>query len=581
MSTTNELRTDALVVGNPIVTDTYTSDPVVLVHEGTVYLYTGHDEAPPGLEQFVMRDWLCFSSTDLLTWHAHGPLLRVDEFAWARDGAKAGTVVEHDGRFFWYVAVNHATIDGGAIGVAVADSPTGPFRDVLGSALVTNDVPFDTGDDHTIDPYVITHDERAYLFWGKERCFSARLDDSMTALAGPIREIDLPEFKEGAHVHERDGWFYLSYGYQFPQRVAYARSRSLDGPWTFEGILNEVPGNCATNRPGIVEFRGDWYFFYHNGVLPGGGPHRRSVCVDRLTYDEHGRIEPGAHDDRGPARTGPAGLTEAPMHLDPELAAAVASLPDLHFTDLAGARRRRRAFADQTPRPELGQVLLTAEMVPGTDGQPPVPVLLATPPAAPRPTPAVLMLHGGGFVLGDADMTTAQAVDLCARLGTVVVSVDYRLAPEHPYPAALHDCAAALAWISERASALGVDPGRVAVYGMSAGGGLAAGLTLHVRDRGGPPICFQVLDAPQLDDRLNTPSMRASTDTPMLTRADAEISWRHYLSHRNADIPPYAAPARAKNLSGLPPAYTRSASTTRCATRVWPTPPGCYEQALR
>jgi beta-xylosidase len=285
-----QLRTGTTVAGNPIVTASYTSDPAVLVHHGTVYLYTGHDQAPPGVEEFVMREWLCFSSTDLLTWQPQGPLLHVEQFAWARDGAKAGTIVERGGRFFWYVAVNHATIDGGAIGVAVADSPTGPFRDALGSALVTNDVPFDTGDDHTIDPSVIVHDEQAYLFWGKHRCFSVRLDDSMTALTGPICEIDLPQFQEGAHVHKRDGWFYLSYGFGHPQRVAYARSRSLEGPWTFEGILNEVPGNCATNRPGIIEFDGRWYFFYHNGVLPGGGSHRRSVCVNRLTYDDDGRM---------------------------------------------------------------------------------------------------------------------------------------------------------------------------------------------------------------------------------------------------------------------------------------------------
>ena len=223
---------------------------------------------PPGVDAYVMRDWLCFSSTDLLTWHPHGPLLHVDRFAWARDGAKAGTVVERDGRFWWYVAVNHASVDGGAIGVAVADGPTGPFRDALGSALLTNDVPFETDFDHTIDPSVVVHDGQAYLFWGKERCFRARLDDSMTALAGPISEIDLPEFKEGAHVHERDGWFYLSYGYQYPQRVAYARSRSLDGPWTFEGIVNEVPGNCTTNRPAIVEFGGE------SSVALVGGPFR-------------------------------------------------------------------------------------------------------------------------------------------------------------------------------------------------------------------------------------------------------------------------------------------------------------------
>ena len=102
-------------------------------------------------------------------------------------------------------------------------------------------MPFDTADDHTIDPSVIVHDGQAYLFWGKERCFWARLDESLTALAGPISEIDLPDFKEGAHVHERDGWFYLSYGYQYPQRVAYAMSRVPEGPWEFRGILNEVP----------------------------------------------------------------------------------------------------------------------------------------------------------------------------------------------------------------------------------------------------------------------------------------------------------------------------------------------------
>lgn len=176
---TNELRGDGLVVGNPIVTGSYTSDPAVLVHDGAIYLYTGHDEAPDGVEEFVMRDWLCFSSTDLRTWRAHGPLMRVEEFAWARDGAKAGTVVERGRRFFWYVAVNHATIDGGAIGVAIADSPTGRFHDALGSALITNDVPIDTGDDHTIDPHVIVHDGQAYLFWGKERCFrtAGRVDD--------------------------------------------------------------------------------------------------------------------------------------------------------------------------------------------------------------------------------------------------------------------------------------------------------------------------------------------------------------------------------------------------------------------
>jgi len=263
----------------------------VLVHDGTAYLYTGHDEAEPGAQRYLMRDWLCFSSTDLRAWTSHGPRLAVGDFAWARDGAKASCVVERHGRFWWYLAMNHATVPGGAIGVAVADHPTGPFRDALGHALVTNDQPDDDGRDHTNDPWVLVHDGQAYLYWGKYRCFTARLDDSMTALAGPITEIDLPAFEEGVHVHERDGWFYLSFGHRYPQRVAYARSRHPEGPWTVEGILNEVPGNCATNRPAIIEFDGEWIFFYHNGVLPGGGSHRRSVCADRLTHTVDGRLE--------------------------------------------------------------------------------------------------------------------------------------------------------------------------------------------------------------------------------------------------------------------------------------------------
>lgn len=279
-----------LSIGNPIITGVFTSDPTVVVHDGTAYLYTGHDEAPPGVDAYVMNDWLGWSSTDLLTWTAHGPLLRAADFAWARGQAKGSKVVERDGRFWWYVSVDH-TDSGGAIGVAVADHPTGPFHDALGGPLVTNDVPFDTGSDHTIDPSVLVHDGRAHLYWGKGHCFTARLDDSMTALDGPITQIDLPDFAEGCHVHHRDGWFYLSYGYGSPQYVAYAMSRSPAGPWEFTDILNQVPGNCPTNRPCIVEFDGSWYFFYHDGSLPGGGAHRRSVCVDRLTHAPDGRMD--------------------------------------------------------------------------------------------------------------------------------------------------------------------------------------------------------------------------------------------------------------------------------------------------
>ncbi|WP_018331634.1 alpha/beta hydrolase [Actinomycetospora chiangmaiensis] len=237
------------------------------------------------------------------------------------------------------------------------------------------------------------------------------------------------------------------------------------------------------------------------------------------------------------------------MSWDPELAAALPALPDLHIADLDVARARVREVAARTPPPPPGAVV--EERVPGVDG--PVRVLVAHPPVPTTgPVPGVLVLHGGGFVMGSADMSATLAADLAAALAAVVVVPDYRLAPEHPYPAALDDCAAALAWLAARPD---VDPARVALHGMSAGGGLAAALTLRIRDRGGPAVCFQVLDAPEVDDRLDTPSMRAFTDTPLWSQPDAERSWVHYLRTVDGDVPAYAAPARATDLANLPPAY--------------------------
>jgi len=139
---------------------------------------------------------------------------------------------------------------------------------------------------------------------------------------------------------------------------------------------------------------------------------------------------------------------------------------------------------------------------------------------------------------------------LTSLVQCVVVNVDYRLAPEHPYPAGLEDCYTGLTYL---AGLDGVDPTRLAVHGQSAGGGLAAATALLARDRGGPSLCFQALGIPELDDRLETPSMTAFTDTPMWARPQAEKSWEYYLGGQEADQ--YAAPARAEDLSGLPPTY--------------------------
>ncbi len=174
-------------------------------------------------------------------------------------------------------------------------------------------------------------------------------------------------------------------------------------------------------------------------------------------------------------------------------------------------------------------------------------------------TAGLVYIHGGGFAVGSIETEHSGAVSMCRDLGIVVVSVEYRLAPEHPYPAGLEDCYTALSWLHQQANDLNVDASRIGVFGGSAGGGLSAGLALLARDRNGPALCFQCLGIPELDDRLETPSMKAFTDTPLWNRPSAINSWKFYLGDQYTpggdDVPYYAAPARAKDLSGLPPAY--------------------------
>ena len=280
--------------GNPIIKTKYTADPSAMVYKGTVYLYTGHDEAPAPEQRYVMHEWLCYSSTDMVTWKEQPVPLKVTDFAWAKDDAWASQVVERNGKFYWYAAVEHGTIPGKAIGVAVSDSPTGPFKDARGSALITNDMtkvgthPWDD-----IDPTVfIDKKGQAYLFWGNVACYWAKLKPNMTELDGPIHNIKLPQYTEAPWVHEHNGWYYLSYAAQFPEKIVYARSRSIEGPWEYQGILNELAGNSNTNHQAIINFKGKSYFIYHNGGMNAdGGSFRRSVCVDYLNYNKDGTLQ--------------------------------------------------------------------------------------------------------------------------------------------------------------------------------------------------------------------------------------------------------------------------------------------------
>ena len=254
--------------------------------------------------------------------------------------------------------------------------------------------------------------------------------------------------------------------------------------------------------------------------------------------------------------------------IDPELAALVDAMPHFDLGDPVAARAGFEAMLVEMARhlPEAEQLDIDDRLVPGWEGDPEVKVRVYRPkvpagtPAA-APVPGVLLIHGGGFIVGSVETEHIGAAMMAVNMGAVVVSVDYRLAPEHPYPAGLHDCYAALRYLHGEAGALGVDTARVAVVGASAGGGLAAATALLARDRGGPPLCFQMLHIPELDDRLETVSMRTFVDSPVWNRPLAEQSWRAYLGELSgsADVPSYAAPARETDLSGLPPAYVSTA----------------------
>lgn len=281
-------------INNPIIKDKYTGDPAALVYKDKVYLYAGHDEAPNDFNFYKMNEWLVYSSSDMVNWQEHPVPLKVTDFAWAKADAWAAQVIERNGKFYWYVTVEHGAINGKAIGVAVSDSPTGPFKDALGKAIITNDMTTQTNiswDD--IDPTVMIDDDgQAYLFWGNTVCHYAKLKSNMIELDGPIQTISLPNFTEAPWIHKKNNWYYLSYAYQFPEKIAYAMSKSINGPWEYKGILNEIAGNSNTNHQSIIEFKGKDYFIYHNGsIQPNGGSFRRSVCIDRLYYNEDGTMK--------------------------------------------------------------------------------------------------------------------------------------------------------------------------------------------------------------------------------------------------------------------------------------------------
>lgn len=206
------------------------------------------------------------------------------------------------------------------------------------------------------------------------------------------------------------------------------------------------------------------------------------------------------------------------------------------------------------PSPMREGVLMREQQAPGHDGDPDVRVLTYQRADRARPSGAVLWIHGGGLVMGTAEQDHEECGRFADELGILVVNVDYRLAPEHPFPAGLHDCFAALKWMHASAEELGIDPARIAVAGSSAGGGLAACVAQMAVDEGGPQVCFQLLKYPMLDDRT---ALRRDIDALVWSAGSNRFAWSAYLgrSAQPEDVRPYASAARRIDMSRLPPAW--------------------------
>lgn len=245
--------------------------------------------------------------------------------------------------------------------------------------------------------------------------------------------------------------------------------------------------------------------------------------------------------------------------LDPELAAVLAAIPSLgiDLDDIPFARSLMAKMGEMSRMPADMAVEIEQYEVPGTAAAPAVGVRLFRPRGVAEKLPVLLWIHGGGYVLGTADGSDRRCGEMALNGGCAVASVEYRLAPEHPFPAPLEDCHAALKWLAGSADALNIDASRIAIGGASAGGGLAAGLALLARDRAEVNVIFQLLIYPMIDDSNTTPSSHAITDATVWNRSLNIKGWSAYLGREpgGADVSPYAAAARAQSLDGLPPAY--------------------------
>lgn len=310
------------IAQNPIVTTAFTPDPAPFVHGDKLYMFTGHDE--DDATYFKMKDWMLYSTGDMVNWTYLGTPISTETFGWAFQGdrAWASQAVEKDGRWYWYVCLTEAATKADALAVAVADHPQGPYRDAVGGPLATGW--------SFIDPTVFIDDDgSAYLFWGNKGCWYGRLSDDMVSFAEGYREVPgfhdpkcfgpesmkmnwakgreemMVGYEEGPWVARRGDIYYMTYpAGGVPEHMAYSTAPSIDGPWTYRGRIMDEAENAFTIHGGQVHFKGRDYMFYHNGALPDGGGFHRSACVEEFTYGEDGSIPFIPFTGHGPAPVG-------------------------------------------------------------------------------------------------------------------------------------------------------------------------------------------------------------------------------------------------------------------------------------
>jgi beta-xylosidase len=318
---------------NPVIQTMYTADPAPMVHKGTLYLFSSHDQDVGEKNNFNMKDWVLATTTDMVNWTQHGAVASLRNFPWAAkeisgwegfdNGAWAPQVIERDGK--WYL---YGPVQGRGIGVLVADHPLGPYVDPIKKPLIA-------GNYDSIDPTVFIDDQgQAWLAWGNPNLWSVKLNRDMVSYdtsvgangiirhpmtvkalgarnppekEGPTRPkaaLRGTSYEEGPWLYKRNSLNYLFFaGGPLAEHLGYSTGPTANGPWTYGGVVM-APQSAFTNHPGVVDFKGKTYLFYHNANLPGGDGFKRSVAVDELKFNPDGSIPTVQPSREGPAPVG-------------------------------------------------------------------------------------------------------------------------------------------------------------------------------------------------------------------------------------------------------------------------------------